>query len=256
MHLDPAVALTDANQLESAILNLAVNGRDAMPKGGELTITTGPGAPGYVSVSVRDTGVGMARDVLEKAFDPFFTTKPIGQGTGLGLSMVYGFVTQSGGNISISSAPGEGSTVTLSLPIADRAPAARDARRASEQLGAGETVLVVEDDKQVRLLVAEVLHELGYATLEANDSREALAHLERARVDLMVSDVGLPGLNGRQLADIARARAPDLKVLFMTGYAEHAKVRANFLGAGMDLITKPFEIEALAAKIREMMALS
>lgn len=253
MKLGPAVAMTDVNQLETALLNLAVNARDAMPDGGELSIETDvTGA--FVRVVVRDTGHGMAPDVLERAFEPFFTTKPIGQGTGLGLSMVHGFVNQSGGSIHIASAVGEGAEVTILLPLAGQRPpkVERSARHAAE--GAGETVLVVEDDPQVRMLVLDVLSELGYRTLEAADAPEALAQLEAAEVDLLISDVGLPGLNGRQLAEMARARAPDLRVLFMTGYAEHAQVRSTFLGAGMDLVIKPFELDALAAKIRSMMA--
>ncbi|HYD87796.1 MAG TPA: PAS domain S-box protein [Vitreimonas sp.] len=253
MQLAPAVAMTDANQLETAILNLAVNARDAMPNGGELTIETRAAHDRFVSVVVSDTGLGMAPDVLEKVFDPFFTTKPIGQGTGLGLSMVHGFVMQSGGDIGITSAPGRGTVVTLLLPIADRSPEAQKPREEAAIEGAGETVLVVEDDPQVRMLVFEVLSELGYNVLEADDARQALAILDRRRVDLLVSDVGLPGLNGRQLAEMARARAPRLKVLFMTGYAEHAQVRSSFLDDGMELITKPFEIEELGAKIREVM---
>jgi CheY-like chemotaxis protein len=203
---------------------------------------------------VRDTGLGMTPEVLEKVFDPFFTTKPIGQGTGLGLSMVHGFVNQSGGDITIASAPGEGSAVTIRLPIAHRAPAARSRpAETAPQHGSGETVLVVEDDAQVRMLVLEVLRELGYSVLEARDAGEALAQLERAPVDLLVSDVGLPGMDGRELAEMARSRAPGLRVLFMTGYAEHAQVRSSFLADGMDLVTKPFAIDALALKIREMM---
>jgi PAS domain S-box-containing protein len=253
MKLGPAVAMTDANQLEAAILNLAVNARDAMPDGGELVIEAGAAEDGFVTVVVRDTGHGMAPDVLEKVFEPFFTTKPIGQGTGLGLSMVHGFVNQSGGSIAIASKPGEGATVTIRLPPADRGPpkVEHGARHVAE--GAGESVLVVEDDPQVRMLVLEVLNELGYRTLEAGDAPQALAQLENEHVDLLISDVGLPGLNGRQLAEMARSRAPGLRVLFMTGYAEHAKVRSSFLDAGMDLITKPFDIDVLAARIRSMM---
>jgi PAS domain S-box-containing protein len=254
MKLAPALAMTDPNQLETAILNLAVNARDAMPDGGRLTIETGAASPGFVRVVVRDTGVGIAADVLEKVFDPYFTTKPIGQGTGLGLSMVHGFVNQSGGDISISSTPGEGTTVTIRLPEAHEAPEARPRAPREEPAGNGETVLVVEDDAQVRMLVLEVLREQGYSVLEAHNAQEALTLLEQVSVDLLVSDVGLPGMDGRQLAELARSRAPTLRVLFITGYAEHAQVRSSFLGEGMDLVIKPFEIDALAAKIREMMA--
>lgn len=254
MQLTPAVAMTDANQLEAAILNLAVNARDAMPDGGEITIETRTAHDRCTSVVVSDTGVGMTRDVLEKAYEPFFTTKPIGQGTGLGLSMVHGFVKQSGGDIGITSTPGKGTVVTLVLPVADETPALDERKPVEATQGAGERVLVVEDDAQVRMLVVDVLGDLGYKVLEAGDAREALALLDAERVDLLVSDVGLPGLSGRELADMARARSPKLKVLFMTGYAEHARVRSKFLGAGMDLITKPFELDALGAKVREVMA--
>ncbi|MGE0740359.1 MAG: PAS domain S-box protein [Hyphomonadaceae bacterium] len=255
MELAPAVALTDANQFEAALLNLAVNARDAMPDGGELMIAVEGGDDGFVRVRVRDTGVGMAPEVLEQVFEPFFTTKPIGQGTGLGLSMVHGFVKQSGGDVQIVSTPGAGAEVIMLLPATALSPEHKETARPAEKSGAGETVLVVEDDAQVRMLVLEVLSELGYKALEAGDARAALALLERNKIDLMVSDVGLPGMNGRQLAEMARARAPSLKVLFMTGYAEHAQVRSTFLGEGMDLVTKPFELDALAAKIREMVAL-
>jgi len=253
LKLEPAVALTDANQLEATLLNLAVNARDAMPDGGEITIETGRANDKFVRVIVRDTGEGMAPDVLERVFDPFFTTKPIGQGTGLGLSMVHGFVNQCGGSIGIDSAPGQGATVTMLLPVATGRPEKLERRVQAAAAGRGETVLVVEDDEQVRMLVLEVLGELGYTALEASDAPQALALLEQNHVDLLISDVGLPGLNGRQLADMARSRAPGLKVLFITGYAEHAQVRSSFLDAGMDLVSKPFEIDAFAAKIREMM---
>jgi PAS domain S-box-containing protein len=254
LDLGPAVAMTDANQLESAVLNLAVNARDAMPDGGVLDIAT-RAENGFVTVIVTDTGVGMPADVLAKAFDPFFTTKPIGQGTGLGLSMVHGFAKQSGGDVRIESEPGGGTRVVLLLPRAQEAAGPQPRVAASGAMaGAGETVLVVEDDPQVRMLVLELLKDLGYAALEASDAREALALLEQQHVDLMVSDVGLPGLNGRQLAEMARARSPKLKILFMTGYAEHAQVRSSFLGADMDMIAKPFEIDDLAKKVRAMVA--
>jgi PAS domain S-box-containing protein len=262
--------LADANQLESALLNLSINARDAMPDGGALRIATenigiedsrAPGlhglAPGeYVAIAVSDTGIGMTPDVSERAFDPFFTTKPIGQGTGLGLSMIYGFVKQSNGHVRIDSRRGQGATVTLYLPRpvdavasapADHAPPAAAPR------GAGETVLVVEDDAAVRLLVVETLRELGYRALQAPDGSAAQPILASAeRIDLMITDVGLPGLNGRQLAEIARQARPGLKVLLVTGYAETAAVRSGFLGPGMEMMAKPFELDALAAKIREM----
>ncbi len=264
------LTLCDRNQLETALLNLAINARDAMPDGGVLTIETGNApltdagaaahrdiAPGdYVCLCVSDTGVGMTPEVRERAFDPFFTTKPMGQGTGLGLSMIYGFARQSEGYARLYSKVGAGTTFKLFLPrhrgearAADPAPAAVQPARATH----GEAVLVIEDEAVVRLLIAEVLHDLGYHALEAADGAEGLAILRSGqRIDLLVTDVGLPGLNGRQVADAARAQRPDLKVLFMTGYAETAAVAAGFLDPGMAMITKPFALEALAAKIRGM----
>ncbi|WP_426958179.1 ATP-binding protein [Muricoccus radiodurans] len=269
--LDPGAphALVDENQLESALLNLAINARDAMPDGGRLVIETGrdvldeaaaaaqeglrPGA--YVRLTVRDTGIGMPPDMLEKVFEPFFTTKPIGQGTGLGLSMIYGFARQSGGHAWIDSVPGEGTAVSLTLPeVAAPSHAAPEvttdeAPRAAE----GETVLVVEDDPAVRLLAMEVLRELGYAAREAGSAEEALPILRgNGRLDLLVSDVGLPGTNGRQLAEMARSIRPGLRVLLMTGYAEAAATRGRFLEPGMEMVTKPFALDDLARTIRRI----
>ncbi|MDP3173220.1 MAG: PAS domain-containing protein [Phenylobacterium sp.] len=261
---------TDANQLESAILNLAINARDAMADGGRLSLRTAnvsldreyidrrPEARhgDYVLIQVDDTGAGMPASVVAKAFDPFFTTKPIGQGTGLGLSMVYGFVRQSGGHVEIDSEPGRGTSVRLYLPRVEGeteavAPIASDGQ---VPRGDGETVLVVEDDAQVRLLVMNVLQEMGYQAIEAIDSQAALAVLETGRhIDLLISDVGLPGLNGRQLAEMARKRLPELPVLFVTGYAANATVRSEFLGEGMRMIAKPFPFDALAITLREML---
>jgi PAS domain S-box-containing protein len=261
-------ALTDAHQLENAILNLAINARDAMPSGGTLSITTSREvlerrerfdqeeieAGDYVVVRVGDTGVGMARDTLKKVFEPFFTTKPIGQGTGLGLSMIYGFARQSRGHVRIESTEGEGTTFRLYLPryqgnIESRADA--PAREAAT--GAGEAVLLIEDDSAVRLIISDVLRELGYACIEASDGQSALPMLtSNTPLDLLITDVGLPGMNGRQIAEIARRHRPHLKVLFVTGYAEHATGQAPFLEAGMEMVTKPFALDALALKIREM----
>jgi PAS domain S-box-containing protein len=265
------MAEADANQLESALLNLVINARDAMPDGGTLTVATSntrldvnytseqeeglePGD--YVVMCVSDTGTGMPQSVLERAFDPFFTTKPIGQGTGLGLSMIYGFAKQSRGHARIDSEVGKGTTVKLYLPRfrgeADAADeiVAVDAPRAR----AGETVLIVEDDSAVRMLVVEVLRELGYAFIEAVDATAATTVLQSSqRIDLLISDVGLPGMNGRQLAEMARELRADLRVLFVTGYAENAAVRGGFLEPGMEMITKPFALDALAGKIREML---
>ncbi len=261
---------TDANQLESALLNLAINARDAMPEGGRLTIETenthldahyteaiGDLAPGdYVAIGVSDTGTGMSKAVIEKAFDPFFTTKPIGQGTGLGLSMIYGFARQSGGHVRIYSEEGKGTTVKLYLPrfhgtAAASVPTAdRDLPRAD-----GECVLVVEDDVAVRMLIVDILGSLGYGVMEAGDAHAAIPILESGRrIDLLVSDVGLPGMDGRQLAEVARRHRPDLRILFVTGYAEKAAVRGAFLGPGMEMITKPFALDMLAERIREMVA--
>nr|MBA3520854.1 response regulator [Hyphomicrobiales bacterium] len=261
-------ALTDANQLESALLNLTINARDAMPKGGQLTIETANThldeayalltedvSPGdYVVICVSDTGSGMPAEVIAKAFDPFFTTKPVGQGTGLGLSMIYGYVKQSGGHVRIYSEVGQGTTVKLYLRRAlDAEERPRDEPASDAPRGSGETVLVVEDDATVRLLVTEVLEDLGYRYLEAADARTALPLLQSERpIDLLVTDVGLPHMNGRQLAEVARQHRPDLKVLFITGYAENAAVRGGFLGPGMEMMTKPFALDALAAKIRDL----
>jgi signal transduction histidine kinase/ActR/RegA family two-component response regulator len=262
-------AEADPNQLESALLNLVINARDAMPNGGNLTVETsnrhldsvftaayGTLQPGdYVELSVSDSGCGIPESLMGRVFDPFFTTKPIGQGTGLGLSMIYGFARQSGGHVTIHSEVGKGTTVSLFLPrfvgemvVAEAANPAR-----LPFANAGETVLIVEDDPAVRVLISAVLKELGYAFVEASDANTALPIIESdQRIDLMISDVGLPGMNGRQLAEIGRQIRPELKVLFITGYAEHAAVRGGFLDPGMQLITKPFTFDLLTAKVREM----
>jgi PAS domain S-box-containing protein len=262
--------LCDQNQLENALLNLAINARDAMPQGGRLTITTAnveldaafaaqrdmlPGH--YVTLTVADTGTGMSPTVLARAFDPFFTTKPIGQGTGLGLSMIYGFAKQSGGQVRIESKEDVGTTVCLYLPrhrhVVPLAVEARPPRKAP-QAGAGETVLVVEDEAGIRMLVVNVLEKLGYLTMEAADAKGGLRHVEAgARIDLLVTDVGLPGgMNGRQFAEAARAQRPGLHVLFMTGFAETAAAGTGAMGQGMEVIAKPFRMEAFAAKVRTM----
>jgi CheY-like chemotaxis protein len=259
----------DANQLETVILNLVINARDAMPDGGVLSIETktvdlrdahaakliGVRPDRYITVSVSDTGVGMAADVLEKVFEPFFTTKPIGQGTGLGLSMVYGFAKQSNGQVRIDSRPGEGTSVRLFLPASETVEiVGEDGVQEVATRGRGETILVVEDDQSVRLLVREVLEELGYDAIEAPEAESAIPILSSRRpLDLMISDVGLPDMNGRQLAEIARQHRPDLPILFVTGYAENAAIRAGFLGTNMTMITKPFAFGGLAAKVGEML---
>ncbi len=267
---EPALWLTlcDPNQLENAILNLCINARDAMPGGGRLTIETANGtysphaarerdlAPGdYVEICVEDTGTGMAPDVAARAFDPFFTTKPMGQGTGLGLSMIYGFAKQSGGQVRLTTALGAGTVIRITLPRyagaqpretalaeAGQAPRARD----------GETILVVDDEAAVRMLVAEVLQDLGYTALDAPDGAQALAILKSGvRIDLLVTDVGMPGgMNGRQLADAARALRPGLRVLFITGYAENTVLGSGDLGPGMHVVTKPFAMDVLTGRVR------
>ncbi|WP_028055736.1 PAS domain S-box protein [Sphingobium bisphenolivorans] len=261
----------DPNQLESAILNLAINARDAMPDGGKLIIETcnahldrayvarqrGVRPGQYVCLCVSDTGTGMDADTISKAFEPFFTTKPIGQGTGLGLSMIYGFAQQSEGYAKIYSEVGRGTTFKLFLPRyrgeaeeEDAAPQTGTLHQAEE----GEVVLVVEDESVVRGLILEELHELGYAALEAVDGVSGLEMLRsKRRIDLLITDIGLPGLNGRQLADAGRDLRPALKILFMTGYAENAALASGFLEPGMEMITKPFAMEALATRIRSML---
>ena len=259
----------DAPQLENAILNLCINARDAMaPGGGRITIETAnkwlderaakerdlqPGQ--YVSVCVTDTGTGMPPDVIAKVFDPFFTTKPLGQGTGLGLSMIYGFVRQSGGQIRIYSEVGKGTTMCLYLPrYYGEADAEDGPTTYAVDPGAGETVLIIDDEAPIRMLIADVLSEHGYAVLEAADGPAGLQILQgEGRIDLLITDVGLPGgLNGRQVADAARLTRPDLRVLFITGYAENAIIGNGHLDSGMSVITKPFPMDALATKVREL----
>ncbi|WP_217475641.1 hybrid sensor histidine kinase/response regulator [Stutzerimonas stutzeri] len=260
-------ACMDANQLESAVINLVINARDAMPHGGHITVSTasfvmgnrpdpakrGLTAGEYILLTVSDTGTGMTPEVIARAFEPFFTTKPIGQGTGLGLSMVYGFIKQAKGYVQIESEPGRGSRVCLYLPVHHGEAVTPLPENEPVPNGAGETILVVEDEPVVRSLVVEVLNDLGYETIEAGDATEALPSLEDGqRIDLLITDVGLPGMNGRQLADVARQHRPSLKVLFATGYAESATAK-DFLGKDMAVITKPFAIEAFASKVREML---
>ncbi|MGU3657517.1 MULTISPECIES: PAS domain-containing protein [unclassified Methylobacterium] len=267
------LTLCDPHQLENAVLNLAINARDAMPEGGRLVIETGNARLGdadarleagaragsYVSIRVSDTGTGMSPEVAARAFDPFFTTKPLGQGTGLGLSMIYGFARQSEGHVRIESEPGRGTAVTLYLPrhrgVAEPESVASD-RTVLHRAARGETVLVVEDEPVVRDLIVEVLADLGYTAVRAADARAGLALLRGpGRIDLLISDVGLPGgLDGRQMVDAARPHRPDLKVLFITGYAENATFGTGHLEPGMQMITKPFSVEVLAARVRAMIA--
>ncbi|WP_158929981.1 ATP-binding protein [Acidisphaera sp. S103] len=264
--------LCDPNQLESALLNLVINARDAMPDGGSLVLEVANARPDdafmarnaggsgqYVVLSVSDTGTGMPAEVVSRAFDPFFTTKPIGEGTGLGLSMVYGFAKQSAGHVSIDSAVGRGTSIRIYLPrhSGDVAETGKDAATAvMPRARGGETVLVVDDEPTVRMLVCEVLGELGYAAIQAGDAQEGLCLLRSDhRIDLLITDVGLPnGMNGRQLADAAKVGRPDLQVLFITGYAEKVAMGGGRLGPGMDVITKPFALQTLAEKVSMMIA--
>jgi PAS domain S-box-containing protein len=264
--------LVDPNQLENALLNLCINARDAMPDGGVIKIETAnctfdySAAAGremragdYVGLSVSDTGTGMTAEVIQRAFDPFYTTKPLGQGTGLGLSMIYGFAKQSGGQVRISSKVGEGTIVHVLLPRHDEREALADetaAFAAAPRAAAGETVLIVDDEPSVRMLITEVLGELGYTAIEAAEGSSALKVLQSdVRIDLLVTDVGLPGgMNGRQLADFGRIARPKLKVLFITGYAEKTVVGGDQLEKGMGILTKPFAMDGLAARIKELIS--
>jgi PAS domain S-box-containing protein len=249
--------LCDPSQLDSAILNLTINARDAMPGGGTVRIRSSNLPEGdKICITVADTGTGMPPDVVARAFDPFFTTKPIGQGTGLGLSMVYGFMRQSGGEAGIASTVGAGTTVSLTLRRytgEDSAEADETAAPPAPSAGSG-TVLVLEDEEVVRLIIVEVLEELGFDVLVAADGPSGLELIEASpAIDLLITDIGLPGLNGRQVAEAARLTRSTLKILFMTGYAEAAAMSEGFLAPGMEMITKPFAIENLAARVRQLM---
>ena len=264
--------MIDQVQLESALLNLAINARDAMPDGGRLIIETANKwldqragkerdlAPGqYISICVTDTGTGIPKDIADRIFDPFFTTKPIGQGTGLGLSMIHGFVRQSGGQIRVYSEAGEGTTMCLYLPryMGEAAEEEHDPESEIVEMGAGETVLVIDDEPIVRMLIVDVVEEAGYTALEADDGPSGLKMLQATpHVALLITDVGLPGgMNGRQVADAARELQPDLKVLFVTGYAENAAISGGHLAPGMAVMTKPFVMADLAHKITELIEL-
>jgi PAS domain S-box-containing protein len=264
--------MVDQAQLESALLNLAINARDAMPDGGRLIIETAnrwlderaaherdipPGQ--YISICVTDTGTGIASDIADRIFDPFFTTKPIGQGTGLGLSMIHGFIRQSGGQIRVYSEADQGTTMCLYLPryVGEQCDEEPAIRTEIPEMGSGETVLVIDDEPTVRMLIVDVLEEAGYTALEAEDGPAGIKLLQAgARIALLITDVGLPGgMNGRQVADAARELQPDLKVLFVTGYAENAAISNGHLAPGMAVITKPFVMAELARKITEMIEL-
>jgi PAS domain S-box-containing protein len=257
----------DVHQLESALLNLAVNARDAMPQGGRLSIETtnvhiedqsaslgGLTRGDYVLICVTDTGCGMSGDVLSRAFDPFFTTKPLGAGTGLGLSQVFGFVTQSGGHIRLHSEMGRGTTVKLYLPpLADDVPVLEVQQPVTAPATArdGETILVVEDDDDVRIYSTETLRELGFTVLEAHDGASALRLLEHhPEIRLLFTDVGLPGINGRELVDAARSRRANLRVLFTSGYERNELMHDGRLDVGVDLLSKPFTRAQLANRVR------
>ena len=264
--------LADPNQLENALLNLCINARAALPDGGRITIETAnkwlddraakerdlpPGQ--YLSLCVTDTGTGMAPEVVARAFDPFFTTKPLGVGTGLGLSMIYGFVRQTGGQVRIYTELGKGTTMCLYLPRYDGDAQDADALQVaidSAHVQGGETVLVVDDEPTVRMLIAEVLGEIGFTVIEAEDGASGLKVLQaQGRIDLLITDVGLRGgMNGRQVADAARVVRPELKVLFITGYAENAAIGNGHLEKGMAVLTKPFAMESLGLKVKEVMA--
>jgi CheY-like chemotaxis protein/two-component sensor histidine kinase len=259
----------DQNQLENAILNLAVNARDAMPAGGTLRIETGnrrrdgrpetgggesDAPPGdYVMLAVSDTGTGIPQEIVDKVFEPFFTTKDIGQGTGLGLSQVYGFVKQSGGHVTIASEPGSGTTVSIYLPRLGAGAPGSEGRRQGTAAPAGladRTILVVEDDDDVRAHTAALLRELGYRIVEAPGGAAALRLLEDEAVDLLFTDLGLPGgMNGRELAEAARRKRPGLKTLFTTGYAREGVADGAPPGE-IELVLKPFTFAALAERIR------
>jgi len=264
--------LADQNQLDGALLNLCINARDAMPGGGRLTIETGNRwfddrsarihdlpAGQYVSLCVSDTGTGMTPEVMRRAFDPFYTTKPSGEGTGLGLSMIHGFARQSGGEVRIYSELGKGTMVCIYLPR-HRGDVDVDDLLSPHPIEAqgepGETVLVIDDEPTVRMLVTEVLSEMGYSAIEAGDAATGLRVLQSdARIDLVITDIGLPGsMNGRQLIEAARHSRPDLKALFITGYAENAVIGNGILEPGMHVLSKPFSLEHLASRIREIIS--
>ncbi len=261
-------AYADGPQLENALLNLCVNARDAMPEGGKLTIETANTwlddayaaqhadveAGQYVAICVTDTGVGMSRETIERAFDPFYTTKGVGKGTGLGLSQVFGFVKQSGGHVKIYSEVGQGTTVKMYLPRFTGEAAAEEAPHQTYVGGGDEIVLVVEDDADVRLVSVDALRGLGYTVIHAEDGPSALAMLEKhPKVDLLFTDIVMPGMSGRQLADQATADRPEIKVLYATGYTRNAVVHNGMLDAGVAFLSKPFTIDQLAAKVRQVL---
>jgi signal transduction histidine kinase/ActR/RegA family two-component response regulator len=256
---DASCVASDANQLELALLNLVLNARDAMPDGGAVTIagrlvppSRGQGAT--VELDVRDTGAGMARNVLRRATEPFFTTKGAGSGTGLGLAQVYGIVRQSGGTLAIDSAPGKGTSVTLSLPACELppAPAAEAARPAVAAAAAGQRILLCDDDDEVRTFVARVLDDAGYVVESVSDGRSAVQLVRSAPVSLLLVDFAMHGLNGADVTAAARAFRPDLPVLMITGYADTEAVAEQ--APGIPVLRKPFEADALLAAVRDCLA--
>ncbi|WLH37964.1 ATP-binding protein [Pseudomonas sp. FP2196] len=265
-------ALVDASQLENALLNLCINARDAMPDGGRITVETANRsiesesaraldmpAGEYLCLCVTDTGTGMSAEIVAKAFDPFFTTKPLGQGTGLGLSMIYGFTKQSGGQVRVHSQVGQGTEMCIYLPrYRGHALQQQDLMDSTTTPLAktGETILIVDDEPTVRMLLKDVLSELGYTLLEAADSIEGLEALRSsAHIDLLITDVGLPGgMNGRQMADAGKQIRPRLKTLFITGYAENAVIGSGQLGPGMQVLTKPFAVDTLVSRVSNLMS--
>jgi len=271
---DPWAVLVDVPQMENALLNLCINARDAMPEGGPLTISTATvtlqaeaaaaldTAPGdYVRLAVTDVGTGMEAAVIEKVFEPFFTTKPIGQGTGLGLSMIYGFTRQSGGQVRIDSQVGQGTTVEVYLPRFIGEAATNATEEAAQEMPAAPTpsvgtILVVEDEAAIRALLSEVLGGAGYRVLQAPEGGQAIELLHSGQhIDLLITDVGLTGgLNGRQVADAGRQVRPGLPVLFITGYAASAAVGAGQLEEGMEVLTKPFTTAELERRARALLA--
>jgi len=261
-------AYADGPQLENAVLNLCVNARDAMPEGGKLTIETANTwlddayaanhadvtAGQYVAICVTDTGTGMSKETIDRAFDPFYTTKGVGKGTGLGLSQVFGFVKQSGGHVKIYSEIGQGTAVKMYLPRFTGELPVEDAPHETYVGGGNEIVLVVEDDADVRLVSVDALRALGYTVIHAEDGPSALVMLEKhPRVDLLFTDIVMPGMTGRQLADIATTERPELKVLYATGYTRNAVVHNGMLDAGVAFLSKPFTIDQLAAKVRQVL---
>jgi signal transduction histidine kinase len=258
--------MVDPSQLNNVLLNLAINARDAMPDGGTLTIRAAniePGQPApadapagrWVLIEVADTGMGMPPDVLERAFEPFFTTKPTGQGTGLGLSMAYGFVKQSGGEIVLDSEPGKGSSVRIYLPRSDAAPEPRQDIVAAPLVGGPETILVVDDEEDVRSTTCGLLSALGYRVLEAPDAASAVAIVESGlEIDLVFTDVIMPGpVSSLELGEVVRARLPQAEILYTSGYAEGVLAHEGKLAASVNLLQKPYHPDALSAHIRHLL---